>query len=393
MIPILDLKPQYESIKDEINAAIAGVLESAQFVLGPAVRALEQQVAAYCGCKYGVGVASGTDALRLTLTALGIGPGHEVITTPFTFIATANTISHCGARPVFVDIDPRTYNIDPVAIEAAITGRAKAILPVHLYGQPADMDPIMELAEAHGLYVVEDAAQAVGAHYKGRRVGSIGHAACLSFYPTKNLGAYGDGGMVVTNDATLAEKIDVLRRQGGKKKYHAEVLGFNSRLDSLQAAILGVKLKYLDDWSAARRRVAQRYNELLTDLPVTMPYESPDAYHVYHQYTIRAPQRDALAAYLKERGIGTMIYYPVPLHLQGLYASLGYGEGSPSTSPWSSGTCPGRQVQGPRTEGSGRCLPASEAASREVLSLPMYPELTEAHQQEVARAIREFYSR
>ena len=409
MIPILDLKAQYESIKDEINTAIAGVLESTQFILGPAVRDLEQRVAAYCGCKYGVGVASGTDALRLTLTALGIGPGDEVITTPFTFIATANTISHCGARPVFVDIDPRTYNIDPAAIEAAITERTKAIVVVHLYGQPADMDPIMELAEAHGLYVIEDAAQAIGARYpstgpwssgprtegsgrrKGRQVGSMGHAGCLSFYPTKNLGAYGDGGMVVTNDAALAEKVDVLRRQGSKKKYHAEVLGFNSRLDSLQAAILGVKLKYLDGWNEARRRVAQRYNELLAlwntnysaglalssnystglaGLPVSTPYELPDTYHVYHQYTIRAPQRDALAAYLKERGIGTMIYYPVPLHLQGLYASLGYRECSPSTTL--------RQSSG---QGSGRCLPVSEAASREVLSLPMYPELTKAQQQ------------
>lgn len=366
MIPILDLKAQYESIKDEIDAAMAGVLESAQFILGPAVRDLEQRVAAYCECQYGVGVASGTDALRLTLTALGIGPGDEVITTPFTFIATANTISHCSARPVFVDIDPRTYNIDPTAIEAAVTERTKAIVPVHLYGQPADMDPVMELAEAHGLYVIEDAAQAIGARYKGQRVGSMGHAGCLSFYPTKNLGAYGDGGMVVTNDATLAEKVDVLRRQGSKKKYHAEVLGFNSRLDSLQAAILEVKLKYVDGWNEARRRVAERYNELLADLPVTTPYESPDVHHVYHQYTIRAPQRDALAAYLKERGIGTMIYYPLPLHLQGLYASLGYGEGT---------------------------LPESEAASRKAMSLPMYPELTEAQQQEVARAIREFGSR
>jgi dTDP-4-amino-4,6-dideoxygalactose transaminase len=365
MIPILDLKPQYESIKDEIDAAIAGVLESGQFILGPAVRDLEQKVAAYCGCKYGVGVASGTDALRLTLTALGIGPGDEVITTPFTFIATANTISHCGARPVFVDIDPRTYNIDPPAIEAAITERTKAIVAVHLYGQPADMDPIMELAGAHGLYVIEDAAQAIGARYKGWRVGSIGHVGCLSFYPTKNLGAYGDGGMVVTNDAALAEKVDVLRRQGSKKKYQAEVLGFNSRLDTLQAAILGVKLKYLDGWNEARRRVAQRYNDLLAGLPVTSPYESPDAYHVYHQYTIRAPQRDALAAYLKERGVGTMIYYPVPLHRQELYASLGYSEGS---------------------------LPVSEVASREVLSLPMYPELTEAQQTSIVRAIRGFYS-
>jgi dTDP-4-amino-4,6-dideoxygalactose transaminase len=389
MIPILDLKLQYESIKDEINAAIAEVLESTEFILGPAVRDLEQRVATYCECKYGVGVASGTDALRLTLAALGIGPGDEVITTPFTFIATANTISHCGARPVFVDIDPRTYNIDPAKIKGAITERTRAIVPVHLYGQPADMDPIIELAEQHGLFVVEDCAQAIGARYCSRRttndegrttkdegrtlaggrwsaVGSIGHAGCLSFYPTKNLGAYGDGGMVVTNDAALAEKIDILRRQGGKKKYHAEVLGFNSRLDTLQAAILRVKLNYLDAWNEARRRVAQRYNELLAGLPVTTPYESPDVYHVYHQYTIRARQRDALAAYLKERGISTIVYYPVPLHRQGLYASLGYEEGS---------------------------LPESEAASREVLSLPMYPEITEEQQRMVVEAIRRFYER
>jgi dTDP-4-amino-4,6-dideoxygalactose transaminase len=366
MIPILDLKGQYESIKDEISEAIRGVLESGHFVLGPNVEALEKEVAEYCQCRYGVGVASGTDALRLSLHALGIGPDDEVITTPFTFIATANTISHCGARPVFVDIDPRTYNINPAAIEAAITERTKAIVPVHLYGQPADMDPITELAEAHGLYVIEDAAQAIGARYKGQLVSSMGHAGCLSFYPTKNLGAYGDGGMVVTNDATLAEKIDVLRRQGGKKKYHAEMLGFNSRLDSLQAVVLGVKLKYLDGWNEGRRQVARQYNELLAGLPVISPHESPDVYHVYHQYTIQTPQRDTLAAYLKERGIGTMIYYPVPLHLQELYADLGYGEGS---------------------------LPVSEAASREVLSLPMYPELTEAQQQEVIQAIGEFYER
>ena len=366
VIPILDLRAQYAAIEQEIDAAIKEVLLSGRFILGPAVRDLEQRVAAYCRCKYGVGVASGTDALRLTLTALGIGPGDEVITTPFTFIATANTISHCGARPVFMDIDPRTCNIDPGAIEAAITEHTKAIVPVHLYGQPVDMDPIIGLAEAHGLYVIEDAAQAIGARYKGRRAGSIGHAGSLSFYPTKNLGAYGDGGMVVTNDGALAERIDVLRRQGSKKKYRAEVLGFNSRLDSLQAAILGVKLKYLDGWNEARRRVAQRYNELLADLPVTTPYESPEVYHVYHQYTVRAPERNRLSAHLKERGIGTMIYYPVPLHRQQLYTGLGYAEGS---------------------------LLTSEAASREVLSLPMYPELTEAQQTLVAEAIKEFYGK
>ena len=363
-VPVLDLKAQYAAIETEIDAAIKRELRNASFILGPAVRDLEQRVAAYCECKHGVGVASGTDALRLALTALDIGQGDHVITSPFTFIATANVISHCRATPIFVDIDPKTYNLDPRAIAAAITARTKAIVPVHLYGHPADMDPILSLAERHGLFVVEDCAQAIGARYKGRPVGSIGDAGCLSFFPTKGLGAYGDGGMVVTNDAILAQKVDVLRRQGGKKKYHAEVLGFNSRLDSLQAAILGVKLNYLDGWNKERRRVAQRYNELLAGLPVTTPHESPDAYHVYHQYTIRAPERDALAAYLKERGIGTMIYYPVPLHLQELYASLGYQVGS---------------------------LPASEAASRQVLSLPMYPELREAQLEEVAGAITRFY--
>jgi dTDP-4-amino-4,6-dideoxygalactose transaminase len=332
MIPVLDLQGQYGAIEQEIDAAIKGVLLSTEFILGPAVRDLEQRVAAYCECRYGVGVATGTDALRLTLTALGIGPGDEVITTPFTFMATANTISRCGARPVFVDIDPRTYNIDQAKIEGAITERTRAIVPVHPYGQPADMDPIMELAERHGLFVVEECAQAIGARYRSRRttndeppktkdqpsslvvgpssvkvgrwsaVGSSGHAGCLSFYPTKNLGAYGDAGMVVTNDAAVAEKVDILRRQGSKKKYHAEVLGFNSRLDSLQGAILGVKLKYLDQWNEARRQIAQRNIELLSGLPVTTPYESPDVYHVYHQYTIRAPQRDVLAAYLKGTG-------------------------------------------------------------------------------------------
>lgn len=364
MIPIFDLKAQFAPIEHEIDAAIKRVLSSAQFILGPVVQDLERQVADYCECRYGVGVASGTDALRLTLAALGVGPGDEVITTPFSFIAIASAISRSGATPVFADIDSQTYNIDLACIKAAITERTKAILPVHLYGQPADMDPVMELAETLGLYVIEDAAQAIGARYKNRRVGSIGHVGCLSFYPTKNLGAYGDGGMIVTNDAVLAAKVDILRWQGSKKKYHTDVLGFNSRLDSLQAAILGVKLKYLDDWNERRRQVTQHYNELLADLPVTTPYESPDVYHVYHQYTVRAPRRDALVAYLKEHGVGTTVYYPVPLHLQGLYADLGYGESS---------------------------LPVSEAAGREVLSLPMYPELTKAQQEEIAKEIRRFY--
>lgn len=365
MIPVLDLKAQYAAIGNEIDDAIKAVLLSTEFVLGAAVRSLEEQVAAYCECRFGVGVASGTDALRLMLAAIGIGPGDEVITTPFTFIATGNTISHTGARPVFIDIDRGTFNLDTDLLEEAITPKTKAIVPVHLFGQPADMDAVLQVAKRHNIKVIEDAAQAIGARYKGKRVGGFGDAGCLSFYPTKNLGAYGDGGLVVTNDSALAEKVNVLRRQGGKKKYYAEVLGFNSRLDSIQAAILSVKLKYLDDWNAARRNVAARYDELLKGSPVTVPYQSPDNYHVFHQYTIRAPGRDALAAHLHEQGIGSMVYYPVPLHLQPIYDELGYRQGS---------------------------LPNAELAAREVLSLPMYPELNEDQQVRVATAIREFYA-
>ncbi|MDW8318567.1 MAG: DegT/DnrJ/EryC1/StrS family aminotransferase [Anaerolineae bacterium] len=364
MIPILDLKAQYTALREEIHQALDAVLESGNFVLGPDVRALEEEVAAYCGCAYGVGVASGTDALRLCFAALGIGPGDEVITTPFTFVATANTISRSGATPVFVDIDPLTYNLDPEAVAAAVTPRTKAIVPVHLYGQPADMDPILEIAERYGLAVIEDAAQAIGAEYKGRRAGSMGLCGCLSFYPTKNLGAYGDAGMVVTNDPALAERVDVLRRQGGKTKYYHDVVGFNSRLDTVQAAILRVKLRHLERWQEARRQIARRYDALLADLPVTTPYVRPDVRHVYHQYTIRAPQRDALVEHLQRQGIGTMIYYPLPLHRQKLYADLGLAEGS---------------------------LPHSEAAAREVLSLPMYPELTAEQQVQIASAIAAFY--
>lgn len=365
MIPVLDLKSQYQALEPEIDAAIKRVLLSTEFILGPEVHALEERVSAYCECRYGIGVASGTDALRLALAALGIGPGDEVITTPFTFIATGNTISHCGATPVFIDIDPRTYNLDPEKVKAAITPRTKAIVPVHLYGHPADMEPIMALAAQYNVSVVEDCAQAIGACYRGKRVGSFGALGCLSFYPTKNLGAYGDGGMVITNDTALAEKVDILRRQGGKKKYRAQVLGFNSRLDSIQAAILSVKLNYLERWNETRRELARRYNELLAGLPVTPPYEAPDARHVYHQYTIRAPQRDRLAEHMKQAGIGTMIYYPVPLHQQEIYASTGETKAS---------------------------LPISEEASRQVLSLPIYPELTAAQQDEVAASIRDFYS-
>jgi dTDP-4-amino-4,6-dideoxygalactose transaminase len=363
-IPAFDLQLQYRALKDELHAALSAVLESGEFILGPAVKALENRIAPYCDCTHAVGVASGTDALRLALTAVGVGPGSEVITTPFSFIATGNSISHCGARPVFVDIDPATYTIDPDAVAAAITPRTRALLPVHLYGLPADMTRLVPLAEKHNLVIIEDCAQAIGATFQGRKVGSFGAAGCLSFYPTKNLGAYGDGGMVVSTRADVAEKVDVLRRHGSKKKYHADLLGFNSRLDSIQAAILGVKLNYLDRWTTQRRELAQRYNALLAGLPVTLPVEAPGSVHVYHQYTIRAPRRDELAAYLKEQGIGTMIYYPVPMHRQSLYAELDYREGS---------------------------LPESEKASREVLSLPMFPELTEEQQAAVAEAIRAFY--
>jgi dTDP-4-amino-4,6-dideoxygalactose transaminase len=309
-------------------------------------------------------VASGTDALRLAFMALGIGPSDEVITTPFTFVATANTISHCGAQPVFVDIDPRTFNLDAQAVEAAITERTRAIVPVHLYGQSCDMEALLALARAHDLLIIEDCAQAIGARYKDRRLGSLGHAGCLSFFPSKNLGGYGDGGMVVTNDEDVAHRVDVLRRQGAQKKYFHEVLGFNSRLDTLQAAVLNVKLKYLDAWQEGRRGVAHRYNELLANTPVTTPYEAPDCYHVYHQYTIRAPRRDELAQHLQENGIQTMVYYPFCLHQQPLYETMSHLN-----------------------------LPNAEAATREVLSLPIFPELSEADQQHIAESIARFYDR
>lgn len=363
MIPILDLKQQYVSIKDEIDAAIQGVLDSTQFVLGPAVKELEKSVAKYCSSAHGVGLASGTDALRLALAALEIGEGDEVITTSFTFVATANTISHTGARPVFVDIDPLTFNLDANLIEAAITPKTKAIMPVHLYGQPADMDKIVDIAKRHNLVIIEDCAQAIGARYKGTPVGSIGQIGTLSFFPSKNLGAFGDGGMAITQDAELAHTLDVLRRQGGAKKYFHEILGFNSRLDTLQAAILQVKLRYLEGWNDARRRIAYRYNELLADLPVGTPGEAADVHHVYHQYTIRTPRREELQAFLKDKGIGSMVYYPIPLHQQPLYEDM-------------------KELS----------LPETEAAAREVLSLPISPSLTEDEQQQVVDAIRAFFA-
>ncbi len=347
-IPLVDFKAQYKSIEKEIDAAIKEVLLSGQYILGPVVKEFEEQVAAYCGVKYAVGVASGSDALILSLRALDIGPGDEVITTPFTFVATAHAIVHCGANPVFVDIEPDTFNINPDLIEPAITKKTKAIIPVHLYGHPVNMDPIMKIAEAHNLYVVEDAAQAFGARYNGKKVGSIGHVGCFSFFPTKNLGCYGDGGMVVTDNPHIAEKVDILRRQGCREKYHAEMIGYNSRLDAVQAAILKVKLKYVDQWNEQRRNVAHRYNELLSGTSVQTPVEAPYAYHIYHQYTIKIKNRDQVKKYLAINGIESNVYYPKALHLQNSYKSLGYDRGD---------------------------FPESEVAAVESLSLPIYPEM------------------
>lgn len=362
MIPILDLKQQYQSLKTEIDAAMQAVAANTAYILGPNVKALEPEVAAYCQCRFGVGVGNGTDALHLALRALRIGPGDEVITTPFTFVATTEAIGIVGASPVFVDIVPETFNMDPAQLEAAITPRTKAILPVHLYGQPCDMDPILAIARKHGLYVVEDCAQAIGATYKGKKVGSLGDMGCLSFFPSKNLGCYGDGGMVVSDNEEMAGRVEMLRRHGGKVKYHHTELGLNSRLDEMQAAILRVKLPHLDDWCEARRRLADRYNALLEGVAgVVTPKEIADVRCVYHQYTLRVPNRDQVQAKLKEAGVQTLVYYPVPLHLQEVHDYLGLKPGS---------------------------FPRSEEAANTVLSLPMFPEMTEEQQDTVVAAVK-----
>lgn len=362
-IPLVDLKAQYASIKPQMDAAIQRVLDHCGFIMGKEVKTFEEAFAAYCGTEQGVGVASGTAALHLSLLACGVGPGDEVITTPFTFFATGEAISQTGARPVFVDIDPLTYNIDPALIEAAITPRSKVIMPVHLYGQPAEMDPLLDIAEQHGLRVIEDAAQAHGAEYRGRRAGSMSHLACFSFYPSKNLGCYGDGGMIVGNDLDLMERVSKLRDHGRISKYEHGEMGWGYRLDALQAAILGVKLSHLDDWNAARRARAQRYNDLLTDAEVVTPTELEYVKHIYHCYVIRTPRRDELVEHLKAEGIGVVIHYPLPLHLQPAYEDLGYQPGD---------------------------FPISEACAREVLSLPMYPELTSEQQERVVEVVKGF---
>jgi dTDP-4-amino-4,6-dideoxygalactose transaminase len=360
-VPYLDLKAQYQSIRPEIDAAIARVLDSCQFVLGPEVAGFEQEFATYCGAAECIALNSGTSALHLALLAAGVGPGDEVITVPFTFVASVSAVTYTGARPVLVDIDPRTFTMDPAAIEAAITLRTKAILPVHLYGQTADMDPILEVARRHGLIVIEDAAQAHGAKYKGRPAGSIGDMACFSFYPGKNLGAYGEGGAVTTSNAEYARTIRMLRDWGQDRKYHHVLKGFNYRMEGFQGAILRVKLRHLERWTEARRAVVKLYNELLADSGVERPTEMPWARHVYHVYTLRADDRDGLQASLQADGIQTGIHYPVPAHLQPAYADLGYGRGA---------------------------FPQAETAAKQVLSLPLYPELSSQAVAEVAGAVK-----
>ena len=360
MIPFVDLKAQYAGIKDEVNAAIQGVLETCQFTLGSEVAAFEEEFSTYCQVQYGVGVNTGTSALHLALLAAGIGPNDEVITVPFTFVATVAAIYYTGATPVFVDIDPRTFTIDVKAIEAAITDKTKAIIPVHLYGHPADMDPILDIAKRHGLVVIEDAAQAHGAEYKGRRVGSLGDMGCFSFYPGKNLGAYGEGGMVVTSNAEYTRTLRMLRDWGAEQKYLHVLKGYNFRLEGIQGAVLRVKLRHLEAWTEARRTAATHYNELLSDSGVPTPKAMSYARHVYHIYAIRIQQRSEWQQALQAKGIQTGIHYPIPVHLLPAYADLGYTKGD---------------------------FPHSEQAADEVLSLPMFPELSRAQCEEVSEAV------
>ncbi len=379
-VPLLDLKLQYAAIKAEIQAVINEVCNSQYFIMGPEVTGLEQELADYCQTRFALGVSSGTDALILALMALDLQPGDEVITSPYTFFATAGAIARLGAKAVFADIDSRTYNLDPTQLEACITPQTRAIMPVHLYGQCADMAPILEIAQRHHLYVIEDAAQAIGAEYKGRRAGSLGHIGCFSFFPSKNLGAFGDGGAVTTNDPHLAEQMRILRVHGAEPKYYHKFVGGNFRLDALQAAVIRVKLRYLDGWTAGRQRNAAYYNQHLSAIPgLTLPVESAETgqyalrgddnpfaghRHIYNQYIVKAAgRRDELRAFLTERKIGTEIYYPVPLHLQECFAGWGYQNGA---------------------------FPHSEAAAHQTLALPIYPELTEAQLQAVVAAIAEF---
>ena len=368
-VPLLDLEAQYAPIRAEVEKAVASVMASHQYILGPAVQECEKAIARYSNCAHGIGMSSGTDALLVCLMAENIGSGDEVMTTPYTFFATAGCIARLGAKPVFVDIDPVTYNINTSEIAAKITNRTKAIMPVHLYGQMADMDPVMQLAQKHGLVVIEDAAQAIGSEYKGKRAGSIGHYGCFSFFPSKNLGAAGDGGMVVTNDPARAERLAILRAHGSKPKYFHKVIGGNFRLDSIQAAVVSAKLPYLDRWTEARQKNAERYNRLFaaSGLKVGGQVGLPKATmgrHIYNQYVIRLTQRDALKTFLQEKGVSTEIYYPVPMHLQECFAYLGHKAGD---------------------------FPESESAAKETLALPIYPELSDEQAQYVVDCIKQFF--
>jgi len=363
-IPLCDLRAQLAPIRGEIQAAIDAVLDSQAFIMGPQVGEFEKQAAAYCSCTHAIGCSSGSDALLLALMAMGVGPGDEVITSPFTFFATAGAVSRLGAKTIFVDIEPAGFNIDPNRLESAITARTKAIIPVHLFGQTADMAPILEVGRRHQVAVLEDAAQAIGSEYDGRRAGSMGIAGTLSFFPSKNLGGIGDGGMVVTNDAELAEKMRVLRVHGAKTKYIHTVVGGNFRLDTLQAAVLAVKLRYLDRWNAARRAHADKYRALIGATPIAanlvVPTELPKRHHIYNQFIVRSAKRDRVLEVFKSRGIGTAVYYPVGLHMQECFKELGYRQGD---------------------------FPETEKACLETCALPMFPELTEAQQADVVEAL------
>ena len=363
MIPLVDLKAQYQSIKGEIDGAIAEVVESCQFILGPKVEGFEADFAAYCQSRFAIGLNSGTSAIHLALLAAGVVPGDEVITVSYTFVATVAGILYTGAKPVFVDIDPLTCNIDPAKLEAAITSKTKVIMPVHLYGTCADMDPILECARRHDLIVIEDAAQAHGAEYKGQRAGSMGELACFSFYPGKNLGAYGEAGAVVTNNEKYVTPLRELRDQGQSAKYLHERVGYNYRMEAIQGAVLGVKLKHLDDWTDARRRHAQAYSSALADSGIRLLEEPAGCKSVYHVFPLFTEQRDALREYLHANGISTGIHYPIPVHLQRGFSNLGYGEGD---------------------------LPQTEQVCREVMSLPMYPELTSDNVTQIADSVQQF---
>ncbi|OEF96821.1 DegT/DnrJ/EryC1/StrS family aminotransferase [Desulfuribacillus alkaliarsenatis] len=363
-IPLLDLKAQYQAHKQELHNAIDEVMESGQYIMGPYVKNFEDEIASYVGVKHAIGVANGTDALLLSLDALGIEPGDEIITSPFTFFASAEVISQMGATPVFVDIDAQTYNLDVSKLEAAITPRTRALIPVHIFGQPINMEPIMQLAEKYNLYVIEDACQAIGSTYKGKQAGSIGTCGCFSFFPTKNLGGYGDGGIIVTDDDELARKTRILRFHGSSPKYYHSMIGYNSRLDALQAAMLSVKLKSIDTWNDARIEKAMRYNEAFKNTPLVLPFKESDRRHVYHLYILQADNRQDLIEYLAKHGIATGIYYPVPLHQQEVYKHLGYELGS---------------------------LPVAERMAERTFAIPLYPELTDSDQDYVIDTILKYY--